>query len=141
MLILFCPVVERKASPSSSHATRRICGLLGVVNLINGPNLIVATHRICAGVINGQAIWQLAGYEIFPYVPVSLKLNDVQKAQSETYLSMLRTVLDTPFFYFSYTYDLTHSLQRLHSMPPEFFLKVNNANSVQFACLLLFLSI
>lgn len=33
---------------------------------------------------------------------------------------MLRTTLDTPFFYFSYTYDLTHTLQRLHSMPPEF---------------------
>lgn len=35
-------------------------------------------------------------------------------------MSMITKVLDTPYYYFSYTYDLTHTLQRLHSMPPEF---------------------
>lgn len=33
---------------------------------------------------------------------------------------MIRLVLDTPYLYFSYSYDVTHSLQRLHSMSPEF---------------------
>jgi len=33
---------------------------------------------------------------------------------------MLQQVLNTPYLYFSYTYDLTHTLQRLHSMAPEF---------------------
>lgn len=33
---------------------------------------------------------------------------------------MLKQVLDTPHYYFSYTYDITHTLQRLHSMSPEF---------------------
>lgn len=33
---------------------------------------------------------------------------------------MIRQVLNTSFFYFSYSYDLSHTLQRLHSMPPEF---------------------
>lgn len=33
---------------------------------------------------------------------------------------MIRNILDTPYYYFSYTYDISHSLQRLHSMPPEF---------------------
>lgn len=33
---------------------------------------------------------------------------------------MLKQVLDTPHFYFSYTYDITHTIQRLHSMSPAF---------------------
>lgn len=71
-------LAERKGTPSNVLATRRICGLLGAVNLINGMHLIVATHRICVGLINGQAVWQLAGYEFFPYIPTSLHLNEIQ---------------------------------------------------------------
>jgi phosphatidylinositol 4-phosphatase len=33
---------------------------------------------------------------------------------------MIKHLLDTPYLYFSYSYDITHSLQRLNSMPPEF---------------------
>lgn len=33
---------------------------------------------------------------------------------------MLDEVLNTPFFYFSYDYDVSHSLQRLNTMSPEF---------------------
>lgn len=33
---------------------------------------------------------------------------------------MVDDVLKTPHLYFSYTYDLTHSLQRLHNTMPEF---------------------
>lgn len=43
-----------------------------------------------------------------------------QKVQNETYIEMINRVLDTPFFYFSYTYDLSHTLQRLYSIPAEF---------------------
>ena len=33
---------------------------------------------------------------------------------------MIRLALDTPGIYFSYSYDLTHCLQRLHSVGPDF---------------------
>lgn len=33
---------------------------------------------------------------------------------------MIEQVLETPYMYFSYTYDLTHSLQRLHNTTPDF---------------------
>lgn len=45
----------------------------------------------------------------------------LQKIQNETYLSMVNQTLNTPFFYFSYTYDLTHTLQRLSAMDPNFY--------------------
>lgn len=33
---------------------------------------------------------------------------------------MIDHVLNTPYLYFSYTYDLTHTLQRLHNTTPDF---------------------
>lgn len=33
---------------------------------------------------------------------------------------MIERVLRTQYFYFSYTYDLTHSLQQLNNTNPEF---------------------
>ncbi|KAL7028765.1 hypothetical protein ACKWTF_005985 [Chironomus riparius] len=48
-----------------------------------------------------------------------LHLNETQKKENETYLAMIRTILDTPYLYFSYSYDITHTLQRLHSMSPD----------------------
>uniref|UniRef100_A0A0K8TMQ9 Phosphatidylinositol-3-phosphatase SAC1 n=1 Tax=Tabanus bromius TaxID=304241 RepID=A0A0K8TMQ9_TABBR len=99
---------------------RRICGVLGSIKLIAGHYLIVATHRLFVGMINGQAIWSLAGYDILPYATSLTHLSLSQQDQNEAYLNMLRKVLDTPFLYFSYSYDLTHTLQRLQSMPPDF---------------------
>lgn len=72
------------------------------------------------GFINNQVIWRLAGIDIIPYIPSLLHLNENQKQENETYLSMIRAILDTPYLYFSYSYDITHTLQRLHSMSPEF---------------------
>lgn len=87
--------------------TRRICGVLGTIHLLSCDYLLVATHRIFVGVLNGAIVWRLAGYDIIPYIP-----NAIQRKENETYLRLLRQTLDTKYFYFSYRYDLTHSLQR-----------------------------
>jgi phosphatidylinositol 4-phosphatase len=52
--------------------------------------------------------------------PLIISSYCLQKQQNEYYLDMMKQLLDTPYLYFSYTYDLTHSLQRLNSMSPEF---------------------
>ena len=40
----------------------------------------------------------------------------LQERDNQTYLSMIKRVLATPGFYYSNTYDLTHSLQRKHHL-------------------------
>lgn len=87
--------------------TRRICGILGTIHLLSCDYLIVATHRLFVGVLNNAIVWRLAGYDIIPYIP-----NAIQRSENQSYLSMLRQTLDTKFFYFSYRYDLTQTLQR-----------------------------
>lgn len=103
----------------SVASVRKICGVLGSINLISGNHLVVATHRVAVGFINNQVVWRLAGFDIIQYIPSTLHLNETQKEKNEIYLSMIRTILDTPYLYFSYSYDLTHTLQRLHSMSPD----------------------
>jgi len=46
--------------------------------LISGYYLIVATHRIYVGVINGQVVWSLAGFDIIPYASTLTHLNQTQ---------------------------------------------------------------
>lgn len=36
------------------------------------------------------------------------------------YLNMVKQTFDTPYYYFSYTYDLTHSMQRLYNTSTSF---------------------
>lgn len=103
-----------------SVGVRRICGILGSIKLIGGLYLVVATHREFVGLINNHAIWRLAGFDLIPYANSLTHLSTTQITQNESYLSMVRQMLDTPYYYFSYTYDLTHTLQRLHSMPQHF---------------------
>lgn len=117
-LIINMFLVKTNQIPSIA-SVRKICGLLGAIDLISGKHLVVATHRVAVGFINNQVIWQLAGYDIIQYIPSMLHLTETQRAENDTYLSMIRTVLDTPYLYFSYSYDITHTLQRLHSMSPE----------------------
>lgn len=127
-----------------SRTLRKVCGILGTIKLISGQYLVVATHREFVGVINNQVVWRLAGHDLIPFIPSLIHLSDsqvcsivavswnkyvnnqrmflsFQKVQNETYLSMMNQTLSTPFFYFSYTYDLTHSLQRINSVGPEFY--------------------
>lgn len=70
--------IARAYQSVESRATRRICGIIGTINLINGFNLIVATHREYVGQINGQVIWRLAGYDIIPYMSASHFLSVTQ---------------------------------------------------------------
>lgn len=58
--------------------------------------------------------------EILPYCKSLLHLNGQKLADNNVYLHMVENVLATPGFYFSYSYDLTHSIQRLHDINPEF---------------------
>lgn len=96
------------------------CGFLGAIKLLAGNYLVIATHRQYVGIIAGQTIWQLAGIKLIPYFKSTLHLSQQEKEDNDSYVNMVEQVLATPYIYFSYTYDLTHTMQRLHSSGPEF---------------------
>lgn len=99
---------------------RDFCGFLGTINLLAGKYLVIATQRELVGFIAGHSIWRLAKAELIPYCRSFLHLNQEQLVDNNTQVAMIQQVLNTPFIYFSYSYDLTHTLQRLHDISPEF---------------------
>lgn len=104
----------------TTGSRRSVCGILGTITLISGKYLIVATHRIHVGYIAGQSVWRLAASDVIPYTRSTLHLTNEQNSDNKVYISMVEQLLNTPDIYFSYTYDLTHSLQRLHNTAPDF---------------------
>ncbi|XP_066975235.1 phosphatidylinositol-3-phosphatase SAC1 isoform X1 [Macrobrachium rosenbergii] len=103
-----------------SASRKTVYGLVGIIHLIAGPYLILITKRIKVGTLNKQTIWRMCDTEIVPYARTTASLTSEQKVYNDVYLSMIQQVLATPYFYFSYTYDLTHTLQRLYYTAEDF---------------------
>ncbi|XP_046738405.1 phosphatidylinositol-3-phosphatase SAC1 isoform X1 [Diprion similis] len=104
--------------PTASR--RRIWGIVGTIRLLACRYLIVITDAERVGTIAGHQVFKLVSTEIIPYMRSLLHLNEKQISNNTTYLEMIKSVLNTPHFYFSYTYDLSHTMQRLHNTTPEF---------------------
>ncbi|NXN71471.1 SAC1 phosphatase, partial [Himantopus himantopus] len=110
--------VKKDVPPSA--VTRPIYGILGTIRLVAGTYLIVITKKKKVGEIFGHAIWKATDFDILSYKKTMLHLTDIQLQDNKVFLSMLSHVLSVDGFYFSTTYDLTHTLQRLANTSPEF---------------------
>ncbi|XP_049879957.1 phosphatidylinositol-3-phosphatase SAC1 isoform X2 [Pectinophora gossypiella] len=106
--------------PIPASAYKPVCGFLGTIKLVSGLYLIVAKYRILVGTINGQDVYELAGYEMIPFSRTNTHLTSKQVEDNATYEKMLRQALETPGIYFSYGYDMTHSVQRLYNVAADF---------------------
>ncbi|KAL3860478.1 hypothetical protein ACJMK2_010600 [Sinanodonta woodiana] len=87
---------------------------------LQGPYLIVITKKQKVGEVNGHTIWKVLETEIHSYKRTMLHLTEQQNRDNSIYLSMVDSVLKTESYYFSTTYDLTHTLQRLYNTSPDF---------------------
>ncbi|XP_071480716.1 LOW QUALITY PROTEIN: phosphatidylinositol-3-phosphatase SAC1-like [Diadema antillarum] len=114
-------ILEENGTTIPAGASRKpVHGLMGIIKLLRGPYLVVITKKEKVGEINGQVVWKVAGTETIPYKKTDLHLNEEQKQDNKTYESMVQYALECNTFYFSTTFDLTHSLQRLYNTSPEF---------------------
>eukprot|EP00040_Diaphanoeca_grandis_P023040 m.124783 g.124783 ORF g.124783 m.124783 type:complete len:617 (+) comp29081_c0_seq1:162-2012(+) len=98
-----------------------ICGILGVIELLRGSYLVVITQRKFVGNVYDHGIWQIAETEILPFSHSMRHLATVQIEQERQYLELINATFKEQSFYFSYSYDLTHSLQKLHSRDEKFY--------------------
>lgn len=93
-----------------------IHGILGVITLISGPYLIVVTKKARQGSVCGGEVWRILETEIISYSRAEHHLTTTQLEANRKYTAMMQQVLSTPYFYFSYTHDITHTRQRLDSL-------------------------
>ncbi|OXB65956.1 hypothetical protein ASZ78_002704 [Callipepla squamata] len=100
---------------------------------LTGTYLIVITKKKKVGEIFSHAIWKATDFDILSYKKTMLHLTDIQLQDNKVFLSMISHVLSVDGFYFSTTYDLTHTLQRLANTSPEF-QEMSLLERVRIAC-------
>ena len=93
--------------------TEELHGIIGVVELVSGPYLVVVRRRRKLGDLthSNHSCFELTEADILPYCRTVNHLTRGQQQENESFLSMINQVLNTPSFYFSYTTDLTRSMQ------------------------------
>ncbi|XP_020660232.1 phosphatidylinositol-3-phosphatase SAC1 [Pogona vitticeps] len=110
--------VKKDIPPSA--VTRQIYGILGTIRLVAGSYLIVITKKKKIGEFFNHVVWKATDFDILSYKKTMLHLTDIQLQDNKVFLAMISHVLSVDGFYFSTTYDLTHTLQRLANTSPEF---------------------
>lgn len=114
-------LAELGSIPSDS-SRKSIYGLVGTIKLLGGYYLIVITSKSKVGTINDQDIWKVERFEMIPYHDNNdSHMQEDEKRFNNNYKSMIEYILGAENFYFSYTYDITHTLQRLQNTTPDFY--------------------
>ncbi|KAI9193572.1 Sac phosphatase domain-containing protein [Polychytrium aggregatum] len=99
-------------SPSFDAQGETIHGLIGLIRLNSGDHLIVVTNRTKLGRLDGNDIYKLTGHKIVSVTKSTVHLSEQQIRDDGVYIGLLNDLLGSGYFYFSYTLDLTRSLQQ-----------------------------
>ncbi|KAG2176447.1 hypothetical protein INT43_005687 [Umbelopsis isabellina] len=74
--------------------------------------MIVITDRKRLGQIRGQETYRITSFQILPLVKNLTGLSSAQVSDEQTFVNLLENHLKINTFYYSYSYDLTQTIQR-----------------------------
>lgn len=90
-------------------------GLLGFIRFTEAYYMLIITNRKQVAMIGGHYIYQIEGTELIPLTTgASSRFVRDRNPEETRFLGILNTLDLSKSFYFSYSYDITHSLQ--HNM-------------------------
>lgn len=97
-----CTVGVSHGSIPSTATRRTIHGVLGLINLPLADYLVVVNRKIKIGELVGHAVWRI---ETVDFIPLSstAPTTSVEIDSHHRCLNLVREMLSTPYFYFSYT--------------------------------------
>ncbi|KAJ1967001.1 Phosphoinositide phosphatase sac1, partial [Dispira parvispora] len=108
--------ISYKTLPSTTQTTEDVTyparGILGTIRFLAGNYLVLITGCEKVGSLDEQDIYRITDTKVVPFDLNMDQLDADQKADELIYLSTFKSALNSSFFYFSYTLDLTNSLQR-----------------------------
>ena len=87
-------------------------GLLGFVRFTGDYYMLLITKRSQVAMIGGHCIYQIDGTELVSLTPTSsARSKPEQHPEEARFISILNNLDLSRHFYFSYSYDITHTLQ------------------------------
>ncbi|KAF4805847.1 Polyphosphoinositide phosphatase [Colletotrichum siamense] len=85
-------------------------GLLGFIKFTGPYYMLLITKKSTVAMIGGHYIYQVDGTELVPLTPTRFKA-DVRNTEESRFLGILNNLDLTRSFYYSYSYDITRTLQ------------------------------
>ena len=86
-------------------------GLLGFIRFTGAHYMLLVTKRSQVAVIGGHYIYQIDGTDLISLAAPSPSRLSLDQDEESRFVSILHNLDLSRSFYFSYTYDITHSLQ------------------------------
>lgn len=100
----------------SNVTSLAIEGIIGIKHLITCSYLLLIMKKEEVGQMENQPIFKMTEWKMIPFAHVEKFQIEISNKQASDwnaiYLEMIESVLATNGFYFSYSYDLTNTLQR-----------------------------
>lgn len=95
-----------------SGATKKsVYGILGIIHLPLTKFLVTVVQKRKVGDLDGHAIFRLESVEFIPISSMQASSSTEVDGEKRCY-QLIHEALSTPYFYFTYTGDLTNSQQR-----------------------------
>ena len=91
-------------------------GLLGFIKFTGPYYMLLITKKSTVAIIGGHYVYQIEGTELVPLTPAKYKA-DGRNPEELRFLSILSNLDLTRSFYYSYSYDITRTLQ--HNLARE----------------------
>ncbi|KAI1824509.1 SacI homology domain-containing protein [Xylaria intraflava] len=85
-------------------------GLLGFIQFTGPIYMLLITKKSTVAMIGGHYVYQIDGTELIPLAPAKYK-TDTRNAEESRFLGILNYLDLTRSFYYSYSYDITRTLQ------------------------------
>ncbi|KAI0200275.1 SacI homology domain-containing protein [Astrocystis sublimbata] len=85
-------------------------GLLGFIKFTGPYYMLLITKKSTVAMIGGHYVYQVDGTELIPLTPAKYK-TDTRNAEESRFLGILNHLDLTRSFYYSYSYDITRTLQ------------------------------
>jgi hypothetical protein len=86
-------------------------GLLGFVKFTGPYYMLLITKKTTVAMIGGHYVYQIEGTELIPLTPRYWKPDPQRNAEETRFLAILNNLDLTRSFYYSYSYDITRTLQ------------------------------
>jgi phosphatidylinositol 4-phosphatase len=100
-----------------------IDAIFGIYHLLSGPYLALVTDSEVAVSVAGLEFRRVTKAAIIPLIKSGVPLSEERQADEDRYLELLHAAISAHQFYFSYTHDVTQTLQRLataaRNPPPQ----------------------
>lgn len=110
--------LEKKITNAPGKSTE-CYGIFGIASFAASKYLLVISEALFIGKIRDAFIYRVEAVEFLPYEQSQQLERNSGKRSDDYFITLYTELINSKTFYFSYDYDLTHTLQNIVEFTPD----------------------